>query len=589
MSHSGDSYVYIEENGRALPYAGQDLELSDGDPYVFFAVSGQNSVRVCKSGSHGTVRRAPQSEMDRLTSLAPHLSWWSWSPWGDPSEFARDRRIGLFVLRLEAPIQITIRAFMHSGRLLSAAQGMQILHTISQQFPGAIWSELGPTAEGLARPLARIDPRMRSPRHQAASLLKDVELELRAASAAVAVPRWEIAPCRHLSHQPVPGQANRYRDYDIPENRVVVAWARMRQNQIQAILRQLEAGMERLVAAFGEDLRLMRERCAASGRDREPESDLLDDAARLPVLRDLLLAQRPALDRIIRSLVNRNVGGAWSMTPAIRRNPCLALLARAQARPFLDESCSELRDLGLALLPLRTTSRLYELWAALALAKVLEELGFRQDVPIRINGQGIHEGLFELPHRIEWTLSRGNTRLHWSFAPAVTTLDGSLHPNLDRLLLTKQQRALYHAQARQMADTYVTCLKTNSPDYILRVERQGRTAFAVGDAVFGDPNHPSGIAKKLGKVASEYANNIFYVDGGNFPWACSLGCSFVLVPSAVEDLGVRKVATERQVVLLPFAPELDGRPSDAAVQCVGQVVDTLAWLCEQPNVRADET
>ncbi|WAS94533.1 hypothetical protein [Nannocystis punicea] len=277
------------------------------------------------------------------------------------------------------------------------------------------------------------------------------------------------------------------------------------------------------------------------------------------------------------------------MTPAIRRNPGLALLARAQARPFLDESCSELRELGLALLPLRTTSRLYELWAALALAKVLRELGFRQDVPTRINDHDVHESLFELPHRIEWAFSRENTRLYWSFAPAVTTLDGSLHPNHDRLLLTKQQRALYHAQARQVAGTYVTCLKTNSPDYILRVEREGRTAFAVGDAVFGDPNHPSGITKKLGKVASEYANNIFYVDDGKIPWACSLGCSFVLVPCVVEDLGVHKIATERQVILLPFAPELDGCPSDAAVQCVGQIVNTLAWLCEQPNVRADGT
>lgn len=147
-------------------------------------------------------------------------------------------------------------------------------------------------------------------------------------------------------------------------------------------------------------------------------------------------------------------GSVQSSTVPIRRNPGLALLAGAQARPFLDESCSELRDVGLALLPLRTTSRLYEFWAALA-------AGYRQSV-----------------------------------------------------------------------DTYVTCLQTNNPDYILRVERQERTAFAVGDAILGDPKHTSGITKKLGKVAGEYAENIIYLDAIGRPRACHLGTSFVFIPCA---------------------------------------------------------
>jgi len=337
--------------------------------------------------------------------------------------------------------------------------------------------------------------------------------------------------------------------------------------------------MDRLIAAFGEEMRLIRERGVMRGRDREPESDILDDTERLPILRGLLLAQRPAIDRILRSLLTRGVGGRWSMTPAIRRNPSLALLASAQARPFLDETCSELRDVGLALLPLRTTSRLYELWAALAVAKALGELGFHQNASPRINGHDVLEDLFELPHRIEWTFSRENTRLYWSFQPSVTILDDTLDPSQDNLLLTKQQRALYHAHARQMTGAYVTCLHTNSPDYILRVEREERTAFSVGDAVFSDPKHPTGITRKLGKVAGEYASNIFYIDNQRSPRACNLGSSFVFTPCAVDDVGVRKTATERQIVLLPLAPGIDGGPGAAAVQGVGQIIDTLTWLC----------
>lgn len=59
-----------------------------------------------------------------------------------------------------------------------------------------------------------------------------------------------------------------------------------------------------------------------------------------------------------------------------------------------------------------------------------------------------------------------------------------------------------------MPGVYITCLQTNNPDYILRVERQGRTVFAVGDAILGGPNHTSGITKKLAKVGVDYVANI---------------------------------------------------------------------------------
>ncbi len=587
MSHSGDSQVYVEHDGQLLAYTGQELDVADSEPYVFFAIPGPGPARINRSTSHGTLSRAPKADQDRLATLGPGLTWWSWSPWGDRDDLALNRRIGVFTLDLEAPTRTSIRAFMHSARILSAAQGTQIIRAISEHFPGAIWSELGTSTDSLARPHAHADPTASSPRRQTVSLLKSIEVELRAARAAAANPAWELAPSRP-SRERVPGQPTRGRDLDIPENRVVVAWARMRQSQIQALLRQLDAAISRLDTAFGEDLRLMRERAVA--RDRDLESDLIDDAARLPILRDRLLAQRPAIDLVLRSLLARGVGERWSMTPAIRRNPGLALLASAQARPFLDESCSELRDVGLALLPLRTTSRLYELWAALAVARVLTGLGFQQSTPLRVNDHNGVEELLELPHRIEWTLTRNDTRLFWIFSPSVTTHDGELRSGEAGLLLTKQERALCQASYRHSLDTYITCLQTNNPDYILRVERQGHTAFAVGDAILGDPKHTSGITKKLGKVASEYAENILYLDRIGRPQRCHLGSSFVFIPCAPDDPdALKKTVMERQVVLLPLAPELDGDPSPAAVQRLIQIVETMIWLCDHPDFRPDES
>lgn len=598
MSHSGDSQVFVEQDGQLLAYTGQELDVADGHAVIFFAVPGMRAPR-CKPSSQGAILEPQEAEKERLLRLSPSLTWWSWSPWGDPRNsktFALNRRIGLFELQLETPSATSIRAFMHSGRLLSASQGMQIVRAISQQFPSAIWSELGTSTDSLARPHAHVDPAAPSPRRQTVSLLKTIELELRAARAAAATPAWELAP-RHPSRESAPGQPNRGRDYDISENRVVVAWARMRQSQLQALLWQLESAMGRLDAAFAEDLRLMRERRAARerGRDRdrddkESESEVLDDADRLSVLRGRLLAQRPILDRIIRSLQARGIGERWSMTPAIRRNPGLALLAGVQARPFLDESCSELRDVGLALLPLRTTSRLYELWAALAIAQVLETLGFRQSDTLQVNDHDARTNLFELPHRLAWTFTRDDIRLQWHFSPSVTTLDGGLQPREAALLLTKQERSLCLAHYRQLVDTYVTGLQTNNPDYIVRVERHGRTAFAVGDAVFADPNHPSGMHSKVDKVAGEYASNIRYVDDHGNPFDCHQGSSFVLIPQApATDAQVHQLAMKRQIVLLPLAPGPNGNPSSAATRQITQIVDTLIWLCDHPDLRPDAT
>lgn len=419
------------------------------------------------------------------------------------------------------------------------------------------------------------------------SLLDSIEKELHAARNVAAKPAWELAPS-HPSRERVPGQPTRGRDLDIPENRVIVAWARMRLTQIEALLRQLDAAMQRLDAAFGEDMRILIERGAAAGWT--PESDVLDDLQRLPKLRDRLLARRPAIDHILRGLLARGVGERWSMTPAIRRNPALALLAGAQARPFLDESCTELRDVGLALLPLRTTSRLYELWAALAVARALHTLGFHQSSPMQVNDHDAREEVFELPHRIEWTFTRGDTQLHWSFSPPVTTLAGELQPHEAALLLTRQERTLCRVGSRNLSGTYVTGLQTNNPDYIVRVERKSRSAFAVGDAIFADPRYPKGIKGKIDKVAGEYADDILYLDSHGHPKNCHLGSSFVFIPCAPEDpQGLEKTASERQIVLLPLGPDLDGAPSIAATQRINQIVETLIWLCDHPDLRPDAT
>jgi hypothetical protein len=498
-----------------------------------------------------------------------------------------NRRIGLFKARLATPVQIEILAYVHSARLLTTSQSMHLIRAISDQFPGAIWDYLDTSQDTLARPHASADPGARSPRRQSVSLLDNIETELPAARDAAAKPAWELAPS-HPSRESAPGQPTRSRDLDISENRVVVAWARMRLTQIEALLRQIDGAMERLEAAFGEDMRILTDRAAAAGRT--PESDVLDDLDRLPTLRARLLAKRPAIAHILRGLLERGIGERWTMTPAIRRNPALALLAGAQARPFLNESCSELRDVGFALLPLRTTSRLYELWAALAVARALYDLGFRESSPLLVNNHGVGENLFELPHRVEWTFTRGDTRLFWTFSPPVTTLDGELQPSESALLLTRQERTLCRVGPQPLFDTYVTGLHTNNPDYILRVERQSRTAFAVGDAIFGDPNHPQGIRHKLGKVASEYADNILFLDSHGRPRTCHLGSSFVLIPCAPEDpTKLNESAAERQIVLLPLAPGPNGYPTPAATRQITQIVDTLLWLCDHPDLRPDVT
>lgn len=589
MSASGANQLLVEQDGELLVYTGQRLTIADGNAVVLLGVPGRGKPTLAPN-SHGAILEVVKPELNTLTSLPTGLTYWKWSPWGDPKDgdgLALNRRIGLFKARLATPVQVELVAYVHSARLLTTSQSMQLIKTISEQFPGAIWDYLDKNQDTLARPYASSDQSARSPRRQSVSLLDKIEHELRAARSAAEKPAWELAPS-HPSREPAPGQPTRGRYFDIPENRVIVAWARMRLSQIEALLRQIDVAIERLDAAFGEDLRILTERAAAAGRTAE--SDVLEDRTRLPTLRARLLAKRPAIDRILRNLLARGIGERWSMSPAIRRNPGLALLASAQARPFLDESCSELRDVGFAVLPLRTSSRLYELWAALAVARALHEIGFRQSSPLLVNDHGAHENLFELPHRVAWTFTREDTRLYWSFSPPVTTLDGDLQPSEAGLLLTRQERTLCRVGPQPIFDTYVTGLHTNNPDYIVRVERQGRTAFAVGDAIFGDPHHPKGIRHKLGKVAGEYADNILYLDSQGRPRTCHLGSSFVLIPCAPDDPSeLEKSAAERQIVLLPLAPGPNGHPSPAATHQITQIVDTLLWLCDHPDISPNAT
>lgn len=586
MSRSGDNHLLVEHDGQRLAYTGQELTIADGDAVVLLLAPGRIKPTL-EPGSHGAIIEPKPSERGRLTPPAGY-TYWKWSPWGDPSDadgFALNRRIGLFKARMATPLQVDLQAYIHSARLLTTSQSMQLIRAISDQFPGAIWDYLDANQDSLARPRASTDATTRSPRRQSMSLLARIEDELRAARTIAEKPAWELAPS-HPSRTAVPGQPTRGRDFDIPENRVVVAWARMRLTQIESLLRQIAVAMARLDAAFGEDMRILNDRAAAGGWT--PESDILDDLRRLPTLRDRLRARRPAIDHVLRSLLACGVGERWWMTPAIRRNPALVLLAGAQARPFLDESCSELRDVGLALLPLRTTSRLYELWAAIAVARVLQNLGFHPTSPPVVNDHDAQTDIVELPHRIEWSFARDDTLLRWYFSPPVTTLTGELPESEANLLLTRQERTLCRVGPRALVDTYVTGLQTNNPDYIVRVERRGQTAFAVGDAIFADPLYPSGIKDKLGKVAGEYADNILYLDSHGHPRTCHLGSSFVFIPCAPANASdPERTAAERQIVLLPLAPGPDGPPGPDAVQRIKQIVDTLGWLCDHPDLRLD--
>lgn len=589
MSRSGDNHLLVEHDGQRLAYTGQELTIADGNAVVLLLAPGRIKPTL-EPGSHGAILEVKGPELGQLTPPPAGLTYWKWSPWGDPNtndgdSFALNRRIGLFKARMATPLQVDLQAYIHSARLLTTSQSMQLIRTISDQFPGAIWDYLDTNQDSLARPYVNTDATTRSPRRQSMSLLARIKEELQAARNIAAKPAWELAPS-HPSRTAVPGQPTRGRDFDIPENRVVVAWARMRLTQIESLLRQIDVAMARLDAAFGEDMRILNERAAAA--DWTPESDILDDLRRLPTLRDRLRAQRPAIDHVLRSLVAHGVGERWSMTPAIRRNPALVRLAGAQARPFLDESCSELRDVGLALLPLRTTSRLYELWAALAVARALQDLGFRPTSPPVVNEHNTHADIVELPHRVEWSFARDDTLLHWSFSPPVTTLAGELPASEANLLLTRQERTLCRVGPRALVDTYVTGLHTNNPDYIMRIERQGRTAFAVGDAIFADPNFPKGIRSKLGKVAGEYADNILYLDTHGRPRTCHLGSSFVFIPRAPENSSdLERSAAERQIVLLPLAPGPDGDPGADAMHRIRQIVETLSWLCDHPDLLLD--
>ncbi len=240
MSRSGDNHLLVEHDGQLLAYTGEGLTIAVGNAVVLLLAPGRVKPTL-EPRRHGAILEVKGPELGQLTPPPAGLTYWKWSPWGDPNtndgdSFALNRRIGLFKARMATPLQVNLQAYIHSARLLTTSQSMQLIRAISDQFPGAIWDYLDAAQDSLARPRASTDANTRSPRPQSMSLLGRIKGELQAARTIAAKPAWELAPS-HPSRTAVPGQPTRGRDFDIPEKRVVLAWARMRLSQVRTLVR----------------------------------------------------------------------------------------------------------------------------------------------------------------------------------------------------------------------------------------------------------------------------------------------------------------------------------------------------------------
>lgn len=123
-----------------LAYDGQPLAVADGNAVVLLAVPGRTKPTLALN-SHGAILEIEKGDLNGLTPPPAGLAYWKWSPWGDPKDdngFALNRRIGLFTARLATPIQVELQAYVHSARLLTTSQSLQVIRAINEQFPGAI-------------------------------------------------------------------------------------------------------------------------------------------------------------------------------------------------------------------------------------------------------------------------------------------------------------------------------------------------------------------------------------------------------------------------------------------------------------------
>lgn len=500
--------------------------------------------------------------------------WYRWWPLGnrDPS---KNRRMGAYTLSIPA-LGVELNAYVRSSKLLSDQQYALMLEDIMRFSPVALWDH--PQHQGgRARMTAREDA-LHDKKSAAVSLALRLQDELVIARSALLSLRWELAPSRPDR----PATTDRYRhDFDVNENRALLAWARLRLGQVCETLRECNRafeiirGEEQTALRLGatdsqqlhEDLRALEEMCAS----------LRTTAAGIQQVQTFLSAKGVS-------------ASPWIVTPSVTRNPHVAPLVTKMSTMSQVPYGAELHKARLSVLAQRQTSYLYELWVALAVPKLLERMGFvLSQRPIVNMGESHPADSLALPYRIVWDLERDDLTIRWHYYPRVAILDPDTLPEPTRSLhLAPADRIAEVARLSERREDFITWGTTNSPDYILQLETGENTSFVVADATCADArvDEAKGLKNKMLDIRSKYAQKILWIDRRGLATPCSAAASFAVCPLIPDEFkaALQARSGEVQVLALELSPWLLDPPAEVLAR-FESIIASLEWFCRRTERR----
>jgi len=541
-------------DGQTAPIDGSTFELVDSQAYIDIGFASDPG----RSASGLEWLRGDEQN---------GLFWYRWWPLGgrDPS---KSRRMGAYSLTIPSS-QATVTAYIRSAKIFSEEQYLRMLQEIMDFSSVAVWD----SADERGR--VRVESRAGAPydgKSAAVSLVSRIKDELRVARAGLPSLPWELAP--GLPGQHITDGGYR-KDFDISENRALLSWSHSRLDQLRTTLTECQHALEFI---------RHEEETARQLGSAEPAPSVLSDRKALDTICSALQDLAAEVQRVHLHLRAKGVSvSCWLVTPSVTRNPHVAPLIQEIRAQSQTPYSSELHTARLSILAQRLTSSLYELWAALAVAKILDHMGFTQcRQPVVNTGIARQIDSLVLPHRIMWEFERDDLKVRWYFCPHVAILDpGSLPEPTRSLRLAPRDRLAEVARLGEFRDVFVTPVTTNTPDYIIQIEIGGSTAFAVADATYSDAHQDGGgaLRSKGKKIRTKYAQKILWINRVGLATACSEPASFAISPVVPSENSTPPPSSD-EVFAIELAP-WDHTPPPQALAGLSSVINSLEWICRR--------
>lgn len=434
-----------------------------------------------------------------------------WQRWDLTADLARNRRFGEISVKLKVPRDEELRCYVIPAALLSYRDVLAMVEDIESEFGfSAAWDLI---ADRPDRSWSRRTSGARTMTSR--ELVRVIVEELAAAQSIRREPFSELGP-------------HSRRGTPLAENAVVSHWAARRCNQ-------LRTSMD-VVSRELDQVRIRSER-----ENPEKRQEAIDGRmAELVSIHQELEHLAIVVARL--GNVPAELGTFVHPTPLFQRDHRLRLLLRAFA-PLHSEALSE-EEAARSHYPPVFLNRLWELWAAVWLAREFRRIGFVGTCSAEASRSS---------SACSWNLIRDDITIDLDFEPEPTYVDyKTMPPAHEREMPVLEWAAMNQSidPQRPFLGTEIRC----SPDYLLRISQKHARFLIVGDATLASPDH-HGKNESKPKIVENYRRTIGWSIEGEIVRCHPMGAFVVFPPPSSSWIEFERISGASDCTLLCPSPQ----------------------------------